>query len=267
MKKISINELKNIQLEILKHVDKFCSEHNIKYFLSGGSVIGAVRHKGFIPWDDDIDIMMLREDYNFFVQEYYKHDNSRYCLYCHTIYSDYPYPFAKIDDSKTVMQEEIEGCYPMGVHIDVFPIDNMPEDKQLQKKIYRIFSFWMALMNLKRLPVLRRRGIVKNLILFIAHIFLYFLSFKKIVRCMDANARKYEKIETSLCGVAVWGYGIKEINNKNNYEKSILVEFEGIKLPIPIGYDNYLSNVYGNYMQLPPIEKRNSHHNFIAYWK
>ncbi|MCM1220049.1 MAG: LicD family protein [Lachnospiraceae bacterium] len=267
MREINTEELKRIQIDIILHIDAFCKKHNIRYFICGGTLIGAVRHKGFIPWDDDIDIMMLRADYERFIKLYSSMDDSIYHVYHHTLDEKYPYPYAKIDNSHTVFSEEIKESFALGVNIDLFPIDIVPENSRLQKRMYEKVNLYMKLMTLKRLPTERRRGVLKNTILSIAHLLLRPISFRRLICELDKNARQYVNMESSLCGVAVWGYGVREINELSNYSKALYVPFEDILLPIPVGYDKYLRGLYGNYMQLPPEDKQVSHHHFKAYWK
>lgn len=267
MKEINTEELKRIQLAIVSHIDSFCKHHNIKYFICGGTLIGAIRHKGFIPWDDDIDIMMMRDDYERFIDIYTSENKSKYCILSHKLNDKYPYPYAKVCDCETTFHEEIKDAFDLGVNIDVFPIDIVPEDRNLQNKMYKKANWYIKIMTLKRLPLARRRGILKNVFLFISHLIFSVITFKTIVRKLDDNATKYKHSKSHLCGVAVWGYGMREINELKNYERSIYVPFENIELPVPSGYDKYLRGIYGDYMQLPAEEKRVTHHHFKAYYK
>lgn len=262
-----IAELRSIQLGILKHVDTFCKDNGIKYFLSGGSMIGAVRHHGYIPWDDDIDLMLLREDYDRLISLYTEKDNSDYKLHHFKLEDNYLKPFVKIDNSKTVLEEYTEEPIEMGVNIDIFPIDIVPNDKSKQKKMYKRFQLLKALIDLKTVKRSNSRAWYKNLVFSISHFLLRPLPMKTLIYALDKNASKYKGIESDFCGVAVWGYGSKEINQRKNWEEVLEVDFEDTKAPIPAGYDNYLTCVYGNYMQLPPEEKRVSEHRFKAWWK
>lgn len=117
MKEIDVDELKHIQLDMLKDVHAFCVNNNIKYSLAYGTLLGAVRHRGYIPWDDDIDIMMLREDYNRFVHSY---DNDIYRIEDLSTDPDYELPYAKVEDVRTVMKEFVNGSSSSGVYIDIF---------------------------------------------------------------------------------------------------------------------------------------------------
>ena len=265
---IDSTELRKIQMEILHHVDAFCRQKGIRYFLCGGTLIGAVRHHGYIPWDDDIDIMLLREDYERFIETYLQDDKSDYKLHYFRKEKDFPYPFVKIDDSRTVLSENVEiRANDMGVNIDVFPIDVVPEDKELQKKLYGKFSFYMALINLKNIIPTRTRSWYKNLMIVLSRLILWMIPMRALVRRLEDNAIRYRDSTSKYCGIALWGYGMREINLRENWTEAIDMKFEDTMLPVPVGYDNYLTCVYGDYMQLPPEEKRVTHHAFTAYWK
>ena len=266
-KTINVEELKKIQLNILKHVDKFCQEHHIKYFMCGGSLIGTIRHKGFIPWDDDIDIMMLRDDYERFVSEYSANTESTYLIHSSSNDDGWFLPFAKIEDTNTILKEHIEKKNIIGINIDVFPIDNVPDNQNLQSAMYKTWRKWFNIHGLKLMSTVKERTFIKNAILVFFHLVLSLVPYKYLVKKIETNAMQYSNQKTKYCGIAVWGYGKKEINLKSNFEDVIMMPFEDITVPVPVGYDNYLTSVYGDYMMLPPAEKRTSHHDFEAWWK
>ena len=137
MRKIEdIQELRQIQMGILDEVHRFCESHNLRYFLSSGTLIGAVRHKGYIPWDDDIDIYMPRKDYEEFLQIYHD-ENGVYRAINPQVESHYYYTFAKVVDLRTKMVEtETEG-YEIGVYMDIFPVDYVPDDVQERERVFR----------------------------------------------------------------------------------------------------------------------------------
>ncbi len=269
MEKIeAVEELRNIQLSILQHIDSFCEENNLRFFLSYGTMLGAVRHQGYIPWDDDIDIMMLRDDYERFINEYIQKDKSKYRLHYYKNDKKCPYPFVKIEDSETILIEySEETADDLGINIDVFPIDVVPENKSLQKKLFAAKSFYHTLIDLKRVAPAVGRSWYKNTVLVMSQVLLRPIPMSFLMRKIDENAKQYQNQKSVYCAVAVWGYGKREINLRSNWEKPIRVKFEHLLMPIPEGYDNYLSCVYGDYMQLPPEEKRITHHRFEIYRK
>ncbi len=266
MKEIDICEVRTIQLEILNHINIFCNTHNIKYFLCGGSMLGAIRHQGYIPWDDDIDIMMLRDDYEKFIQLYKQKDNSYFRLRYFKNENDMPFPFVKIEDSRTILRENVENTIEMGINIDLFPIDTIPEDEKLQKKMFNRYKIYRQLLDLKQVSIRKGRSFWKNCVLFVSHIALRLLPLHALIHKIENNAKQYSNTKSNLCGIVVWGYGLREVNAKSNWDNVLRTKFETISAPIPNGYDAYLTAVYGDYMQLPPEEKRITHHDFKAYW-
>ena len=162
MKKITIEEAKKIELDILSYIDDFCQKNNIEYFINYGTLIGAVRHKGFIPWDDDIDISMTRENYDKFI-EYYKNDKSKYKLLALETNKHYFNNFAKIVDSTTrIDNTRIYKSYPSGIFIDIFPMDSF-SDKKIVDICYVLESFKLLSFS-KRKNIIYKDSKLKDLI-------------------------------------------------------------------------------------------------------
>ena len=266
MKQLQLDEIKKVQFDILDKVHNYCCENNLVYFLTGGTLIGAVRHGGFIPWDDDIDIMMLRNDYESFVSRFNKDSNS-YKVY--TCFNDVrmKYPFAKISDERTILIENTNGMMPqIGISIDLFPIDNLPKSEKEINGIIKKERKYKSMMSFYGMDE-KDRGILKNILFKIIHIIYKVIDLNKIAKKMNYIAMNSGKNDSALCADLVWGYSEKEIMPRKVFEKAIAIMFEGTEKNIPVGYDTFLTNVYGNYMELPPVEKRVSHHNIIAYRK
>ena len=135
MREIDLDELRKLQIDILNDIDNFCKKNKINYWIDCGTLLGAIRHSGYIPWDDDIDIGMLRDDYDKFVKSYNRKGN-RYQLNAVEINNDYYYPFGKVFDTKTVLYEPDENGIKTAVFVDVFVYDNAPDDDQKLKKMY-----------------------------------------------------------------------------------------------------------------------------------
>lgn len=252
-------------LKILKHVDNFCKERNIRYFLAGGTLLGAIRHKGFIPWDDDIDIMMFRDDYERFVKEYVLNDKSHFKLFTNDLNKNFHYTYAKIGDTSTHLIDERLDAIDVGVNIDLFPIDNVPNSKFANYKLVRSNLFLQQIMTMKQLPLKEGRGIMKNAVLAFAHFLLKPVSINAIINKITANSIECKDDNSELCGLTVAVRIDKQIHPRKDCNEVKMVDFEGLKLPAPSGYDDYLRHLYGDYMTLPSPEKRIAHHNFQAY--
>ena len=263
---ITVNDIKKIQVEILSDVHDFCVKHEITYCLAYGTLIGCIRHKGFIPWDDDIDIVMPRPDYNIFIKHY---KSPRYNLHCLEYDKTYPYLFAKISDKRTRWDEHVRyKVQQLGVYIDVFPVEALPAGRincflwgKLMLLLYRI-------LEVKNLEIDKRWHLFKQLFLQIMHLLLSLFPYKAVLKFMNflANTIKWE----SATKVTIYDElidGKMNSYNRESFERTTTKEFERFRFCVPIDYDKLLRCYYGEYMSLPPIEKQISHHKYIAYWK
>ncbi len=259
---LDIAELRRIELDILDHVARFCDERGIKWFLIGGTLIGAIRHKGFIPWDDDIDIGMLRPDYERFVREF--PDRGTYRLRTPERGS-YMYPFTKVVDTRTSVREEELTARNLGVWIDVFPFDGAPSRDycpSLTKTWRRIREY----IRTRNLPVSGKgRRLARKLGIW-ATLPLRLLPNNRAALRLKRIAMRHSVSDSPYIGILVWGYGLREIIPRCAFDGIDFVEFEGRKLPAMSGWDLYLSTVYGDYRTPPPPEKRKSSHGFKAWW-
>lgn len=269
MKQITNSEdLKTIQMDILSYIDVVCKKYNIKYSISGGTLIGAIRHKGFIPWDDDIDIMLTRSDYdhlvNAMINEYDK-GNVKYRLVTHDIDREFLYPYAKVFDEDTLLIEDIKEIKNFGVYVDVFPIDYISQSSK--NKIISRMRFLYNMLTLKRLVWDKERPFLKNLTILFSHVILFPFTCHWIIDKMDKYARKSNNKVSKEMACLVWGYGEREVLPSSLHDNHIYLPFENREYMSIRDYDIYLRNIYGDYMQLPPKEKQITHHGFVAYWK
>ncbi len=261
-KEIKVEELKKIQLDILIQVAEFCDQNGLRYFLAGGTLLGAIRHKGYIPWDDDIDIAMPRADYQMLLTSF-KSQNLE--IISSELNRDCPYPFAKIYNKKTQLIELSDIKFDIGINIDIFPLDFFPDDLHESEKLVKRIRRLKYVLGAKVIVLVRRRSLLKNTILLFAKCLCSPINYRNIIQKMVKHSQTYK--ETNYMGIAIWGYGMKERVPKEVFKDYTEVEFEGRKFKAPIGYDQWLGHVYGDYMQLPPEEKRCTHHAFNAWWK
>ena len=256
---INIDQLKHLQIEILDAVDSFCRCHDIHYWLDSGTLIGAVRHKGYIPWDDDIDIGMLRQDYDRFVRSF-NNENDRYQVYSPETDRHWGFPWGKILDTRTVLYEPDEKGLRTSVNIDLFVYDNAPDDNKQLRRMYDRRDRWMYLRDIRLYASAQQQhNPLKKLGILLANIPCQGWIERRIVR----NSQRFAHSNTSRVGN--FTCIVRMACSKSVFNNFTIVEFEGKQYPAPEGYDQWLRSLYGNYMQLPPEEKRVSHHQFVAW--
>lgn len=265
MKRIDMEQLRNIQLQVLKEVDAYCKSKGIMYFLTGGTLIGAVRHGGYIPWDDDIDISMHRADYEKFLEEFNSH-NSDYKVYSLKTDPQFSYPFAKIAYEKSLLIEGIEGHDKhIGINIDLFPLDTIPEDKAKQEQLLSLVKKQRNILTLRTIKVRKGRAFHKNAIVFVGKILLRMKKPRKLAENISSIPALFASADNKCAGIVVWGYGNREIVDKSVFDATVELNFEGLSFSAPAKYDEWLKTVYGDYMKLPPLEKQISTHANEAY--
>ena len=268
MNKLDRKEIKQVLLDILIHFHKFCEENKLTYYLAYGTLLGAVRHKGFIPWDDDIDVYMLRKDYDFLIKNFNNLNNIKN-LNLLSIYSNIKYykSFPKIVNNNTITNEKIKYKFPIGLWIDIFPLDNMSNSYKkafsLHRKVKLIqFFFNYKVYNLRTIN--SRYKILKNTIHCLIKFFVFFIPNKYFIRKIDDISQKYKDNSRYIGYVA--SDTKKPVLEREWFKERVFLDFEGYSFWAPKEWDKVLKNNYGNYMQLPPENKRIGH-LIEAYWK
>ena len=260
----NLNGYKKILLDILKFFHNFCIKNNLRYFAVGGTFLGAVRHKGFIPWDDDIDVCMPRNDYQKFIS-LMKLENGKYILETpDSEAEDFCYTQAKLYDSSTTVLEKIKANTNRGVFIDVFPLDGIGNNKnEINRNYFAIDILNMFLAS--RLSVIRKeRKLWKNLAIFVSNLLpSCFVNEKKIIKKLDRLCAKRNFEHYNYCGLLLTQYRKKYIMPKSWFDEYTDYTFEDTLIRGVKDYEKYLSHLYGDWRKLPPENQRNSGHDLI----
>jgi len=268
MTQFSIDEMKSFQLEMLKKIADYCDKNNLIYFLAYGTLLGAVRHKGYIPWDDDIDIIMPRRDYNLFLEKF-NGQISNLVVAAPEIDTEYYAPYANVYDNRTILVEEIvsHGKLELGVKIDIFPLDYVPSDYIIYDKLWKQSRFDTLRLFSKTMKLSFFHGF-ERIKLAIRKIQFSFESIKKIQeRHLKLINNPIYKSEGPLVDVIALMWNRKLALSQDCYFPAKKLLFEGCEFNVPNDYDKVLRNLYGDYMQLPPEKDRIAKHCFKAYWK
>lgn len=270
MKEISLEESKRIQVDLLKSVHEFCVENELCYNLMFGTLIGAIRHEGFIPWDDDIDICMPRKDYDRFFASYGQRDYMK--AICCENDSDYYLPFGKVVDTRTVLKENIQTNATIGVYIDVFPMDELTGNEVKDRIIKKRLLLRRNMIALKTLPGSKKRRWDRRILHRILSAVFSNVDLNKCSVRMGNICRNANKLisgsnqKLSICA-NVDKQGILRYYNAEDFVQQELRKFENNEFYVPKAYDRILKSIYGDYMKLPPMDKRVLHHEYQQWWK
>lgn len=260
---ISIEELKDIQLGILQHVHDFCVKNDIRYTLAFGTLLGAVRHKGFIPWDDDIDIAMPRPDYDRFLALYNGDDKYSLCDFAKD--ENYNYAYAKVEDVRTVVEEKVN-MKNLGVNIDIFPVDCMYDTLEESEKYLEEIVRQKTKIRIKLLQDSHKMKIHKRIGLQVAKLLYHFASQRKMVDKLRTFVANRGKKGSRYVGVLLCN--TTKIIPRSVFDSYIPLEFEGKIFYAVKDYDTWLKAEYGDYMTPPPVGERTSPHTLCKiYWK
>ena len=268
---IDLKNIHRIELDILLEFDRICKKHDIKYQLFAGTLIGAIRHKGFIPWDDDIDVCMLRSEYNRFESVVDNELSSEYFFQTYETDPNYMNRFAKIRKNGTVFMENLvkELDIHHGLYIDIFAFDSI-ELNSLQGK-YQIWLLRTINSFLKHRLKIRHetlnQGFERTKAKF-KHDLIKIMPISKLrienwlLNIMIKFNHKKTEYVADLANPSTGDFE-KFMMRRETIEDSIDWDFEGCKFPVPRAYDEVLTRAYGDYMKLPDIDKRVSHHNIV----
>ena len=258
-----LKHLQNLELMILKDFIKICEENNLNYYMYAGSLLGAVRHNGFIPWDDDLDVIMFRDDFEKFKKIFIASKNDKYELLCNETHEDYFHLLVKLMIKNTKFEEHwvSQVDFHIGINMDIFVLDDLAEGNfkrnyQLKKSFLYNKLLIMSKLKLDDLPPATKLA---------THTGHYILNLFRIKpstlnrRCLNF-LRKYRNPDAEyVFDISATAEEYPQIFRRDDFKDIKKIKFEDIEVNIPSGYDNILTSLYGDYMQLPPEEDRYNH--------
>ena len=270
---MNIKEVQQVSLDILKDVHDFCISNSLRYSLCGGTLIGAVRHNGFVPWDDDVDIIMPKPDYDRFVQSY--RSKNGYVLFSPDVKQKWEVRLriSKVCDmQRTIVQQDYYAWTDTetGVGIDVIPAIGAPNTEREARKFIKHYLIKARLLNCYRVSLaskdfLRNKKLSDKVLFFIKRLVGNYIGKRSIESILEFQ-KKYDYDESQyFCGGFTYGFGEWQV--KSIFDELVLHKFEDEEFFITSCYDEYLKSLFGNYMQLPPEEQRVSHDFYGYYWK
>lgn len=275
MKKITVEEHKEILMNILSHIDHVCRSNKIEYSVSGGTLLGAVRHQGFIPWDDDIDVMLTRSNYEKLLNILKDDEDAQYQLIAENE-PGYYYCFSKLCDTRTSLKIEAaqDRCISwLGVYVDIFPIDEMPQfGSELEEHVAQLRKWqnqmFLSIPGYYNYSTSLLVKLVKSVVRLPRYLKarLQHSSRGWQTKLID-GLQKYQKAQNGTRGFILSEYGARDAVPTKVFDSYDDIEFEHILVRTISDYGAYLKALYGDYMELPPIDQRSPKHAYVPYWR
>lgn len=267
MKKISFIEYQGLLLDMLSYITDICEKNNINYSLIGGSLIGAIREKKILAWDDDIDIILTSDNYKKLVKAIIDDNNERYILLNNDIDSDYPFPFSKLIDTKTtILQKNQIKINNYGAFIDIFSYHNVPNNKLLKYFYFKKIDFLKKMINglLVNEEFEKEQSFIKKM----RNLISKKIGAKKLILSYNKILGKYDNHDDCTYIASNWrAYDLKkELQYKKNMTNYEFVEFSNLKVMVSSNYDDILKTTFGNYM-IPPSGSKKINHEINAFWR
>ncbi len=267
---LNIEQIHKETLGIVEKLIEICDKINVNYYVAYGSLIGVVRHKGFIPWDDDFDVVMLRDDYEKFCDYCIKNENKLkpFKLLSRKCEKKYPYNIARLNNMNyKAVYDNVQG-YESGIFIDIYPLDGAGSDvdkvlKKVEKKKSNLFriTLWSIDDHYTKSTYNKwYRSIIKYFVRGYSKV----RGAKHFLDKMENFKNLYDINNSRYIAEMTWDSGLT-LYEKSWFDKYIYMDFENLKVKVPIGYDDFLRCHYGDYMKFPPKEEQVPHHEYKVY--
>lgn len=267
---ITIDNIHVATVEILKKIIEICEKLKINYFLAYGTLIGAIRHKGFIPWDDDCDITMLRPDYDKFIEFCLQNERDLYPfkLLCKKNTKNYPYNIPRFNDMRYEAVYENTQKYKSGMFVDIYPLDGVDiSDEKLILKINKNRNYLKKMIiwaTDDHFEVSKHNKWYRTIIKFLARGYAKLRGANFFLDKLESYKDVFDYEKSSFVGDMVWDFTTIPLK-KEWFSSYVFMPFENIDVKVPIGYDEFLKVYYGDYLQLPPVENRVPSHGYKLY--
>lgn len=260
-----MNEMQSKLLGMMKWFHDFCNKENLRYYAVGGTALGAVRHNGFIPWDDDIDVGMPRPDYEKMIDIFKSRSiDGHYIFEAPLDKKDYVYPFCKLYDTDTTLIENVRVKAKRGIYIDIFPLDGIGNTLDESQKNYKRIDFMVNILNTKICALRKGRSLFKNFSIILGRLIPECIFGKKyLIQKINEKGKQRPYADNEYVVNLFGAWKSREICKRSWFGTPFLGKFEDMQIYIPQDCENYLTALYGDFMKLPPVEKRVSHHDFI----
>ncbi|MBR4016285.1 MAG: LicD family protein [Oscillospiraceae bacterium] len=268
MKALTPREVQLGELEVMKALDEICDRLNLRYFLTYGTLLGAVRHQGFIPWDDDVDVMMPRPDYEKLIAYLMEHakEIAPLKLMHYKTNKKYIYPIARLVDTRYWIDYHGAADYGLGLFVDIYPLDgcgNTPEEAtQIMEGSKKAVSM-IDLAGRDKFYRSASGGFVRNVAKFAAYCYGKLLGANHFAAKLDTQG-KNRPYDSTYVNLTTWFTAVKPFR-KELFDQVERMQFEDAMLWVPTRYDEILTQCYGDYMKLPPADQQIAHHNYTAY--
>ncbi|OPZ32559.1 MAG: LicD family protein [Tenericutes bacterium ADurb.BinA124] len=257
-----MTEMQTKLLEMLKWLTEYLEGNGIRYYAVGGTLLGAIRHKGFIPWDDDVDIAIPRPDYDRLIN-IFGNRIGKYVL--ETPYqnnNDFLYTFSKLYDTSTTLIEKQKKNVKRGIYIDIFPLDGLGTDYEKAIKAFKKVDQKNMFLMTRTCAIRKQRKWYKNVAIILSRI-IPFINNKKLSLKIDSLASAILYDDSTYIANLNGAYREREIVKKELFEMPTKYQFETINIYGPSHYDEYLTQIYHDWKSLPPIEKRGIQHDYL----